>query len=65
MTIVSDWIKPVYDDILYNLSILLSVANYATVTGDEMKIWLLHTRIIVDLLFERQRNGDQPLGLHP
>jgi hypothetical protein len=43
----------------------LSVANYATVTGDEMKIWLLHTRIIVDLLFERQRNGDQPLGLHP
>jgi hypothetical protein len=38
MTIVSDRIKPLYDDILYNLSILFSVANYATVTGDEMKI---------------------------
>ncbi len=59
MTIVSDRIKPLYDDILYNLSILFSVANYATVTGDEMKIWLLHTRLVVDLLFERQRNREK------
>jgi hypothetical protein len=37
--IVNDWIKPLYDDILYNLSMLSSVANYVTVTEDEMNNW--------------------------
>jgi hypothetical protein len=37
--IANDWVKPLYDGILYNLSMLFSVANYATVTEDEMNNW--------------------------
>jgi hypothetical protein len=39
MITIKDWIKTLNDDILYNLSMLFSVANYATVTADEMNNW--------------------------